>query len=40
MIRRVGKIDGIFWPFGVENRRYIKPVIAAKEDWIVFSTKE
>jgi hypothetical protein len=39
-IRRVGKMDGMLWPFGVEIRRYIKPVIAAKKDWMVFSTSE
>ena len=39
-ILRVGKIDAIFWPLGVEKKRYRKPVIAAKEDWIVFRTIE
>lgn len=38
-MRRVGKMEGI-WPFGVERKRYIKPVMAANEDWIVFSTSE
>lgn len=36
----VGKIDGIFWPAGVEKKRYRKPVIAANVDWIVFKTIE
>jgi hypothetical protein len=40
MMRRVGKMDGVLWPFGVEIRRYIKPVMAAKEDWMVFRTSE
>lgn len=31
-IRRVGKIDGTLWPFGVEKKRYTKPVSAANED--------
>jgi hypothetical protein len=37
---RVGKIEGIFWPLGVEKKRYRKPVMAAKDDWIVFRTSE
>lgn len=36
----VGKADGILCPDGVEKKRYRKPVIAAKEDWIVFRTSE
>lgn len=40
MILQVGKIDGTFWPAGVEKKRYRKPVIAAKEDWMVFRTSE
>lgn len=39
-ILRVGKMDGIFRPDGVEKNRYRKPVIAAKDDWIVFRTIE
>jgi hypothetical protein len=40
MIRRVGKMEGTPWPFGVEKKRYRKPVIAAKVDWIVLRTRE
>lgn len=36
----VGKIDGTFLPAGVEKKRYRKPVIAAKVDWIVLRTIE
>lgn len=39
-IRRVGKMEGMLWPFGVEKKRYRKPVIAAKVDWIVLRTRE
>lgn len=39
-MREVGMIDGIFWPRGVERKRYRKPVMAAKNDWIVFRTTE
>jgi hypothetical protein len=39
-IRRVGKMEGTLWPLGVEKKRYRKPVIAAKVDWIVLRTSE
>jgi hypothetical protein len=39
-MRRVGKMEGIFWPFGVEKKRYRKPVITAKVDWMVLRTRE
>ena len=39
-IRRVGKMEGTLRPLGVEKKRYKKPVIAAKVDWIVLRTSE
>ncbi|KAI5308396.1 hypothetical protein KEM55_005838 [Ascosphaera atra] len=39
-IALLGNGDGTFPPLGRERYRYAKPVIAAKEDWMVFSTTE
>jgi hypothetical protein len=39
-MRHVGKMGGRFSPLGVESTRYVKPVMAAKNDWMVFRTRE
>jgi hypothetical protein len=40
IILLVGKIEGMLWPLGVEKKRYKKPVMAAKDDCMVFKTSE